>query len=196
MERHGGCGPPLPARSQFWQSHWRFLKCLCPAPASAFVGLLWSPKPTFPRWVSWVSLDVLRVRALLPRYPLPRASGRVWVGWDVRCALPTTSPAPCPGKRSWTASVPTATRKLRKAGQAGQAGQGATRSCPWEHLPLAHTHRGAFGGRIALRVCVGWKGLAIGDLARVFTTGIRVGLLPLSPWPPGLVCGAGSGVSP
>lgn len=85
---------------------------------------------------------------------------------------------------------------LANSGKRGQAGEGATRSCPWEQLSLAHTHRGAFGGRIALRVCVGWKGLAIGDLARVFTTGIRVGLLPRSPWPPGLVCGAGSGVSP
>lgn len=94
MERPSGCGPSLPARSPFWQSHWRFLKCLCPAPAPAFVGLLWSRKPTFPRWVSWVSLDVLRVRA-----PLPRASGKVFRPW----------------KRSWTESVPTATRKLRKA---------------------------------------------------------------------------------
>lgn len=100
---------------------------------------------------------------------------------------------PAPGKE---AGQHLCQQLLANSGKQGQVGQGATRSCPWEHLSLAHTHPGAFGGRIALRVCVGWKGLAIGDLARVFTTGIRVGLLSRYPWPPGLVCGAGSGVSP
>lgn len=65
------------------------------------------------------------------------------------------SPPPAPPALGKEAGQHLCQQLLANSGKQGQVGQGATRSCPWEHLSLAHTHPGAFGGRIALHVCVG-----------------------------------------